>query len=382
VIGHAFEARMPRLRRTLPSLAWAAVGAVGAFTIALSLSASLTAGIAAAVAIGAGVAIAIDPAFILVILAASIFLEEVRVEGATVSRVLAPIALFTFVLQLVRGRASIRVSPPLLWALAYGVWAIASGLWTESVSGTLVALASLGIALTYMLSFASLSDSPLVLRRVLWTLVLASFLLGVLSFPQVSEPLHLGQLLKSGRSQGGVGDPNYFAATQLVVLSLVIVLTAEAKKRWVQLGLYAVVLVIIGSILSSLSRGGFLGLAVLLALFVVVPFRVVFRSRRRKAVALVALALGLAAVSAREAPVLRTRLETLIGNKQPSGTHGSGRVDLWKAAMTGVHEHPWLGLGYGAFRRESRQLLLTTPGVDLETQPPNLPNQPAHNTYL
>jgi putative inorganic carbon (HCO3(-)) transporter len=245
----------------------------------------------------------------------------------------------------------------------------------------LVMLSSLAIALIYMLSFASLLDSLRDLERVLWTLAVASLLVGVLSFPQVSGALHLGQLLQAGRSQGAVGDPNFFAATQLVVLPLVLVLAAEARRRWVQLGLYAVALVNIGSVLTSLSRGGFIGLAVLLVLLVVTPFHLVFRSRRNKAIALIVLAMGVTVLSIQFSSTLVKRVDTLFGTTS-AAAGGSGREQLWKAGWASVHERPWLGLGYGAFSATSDELLLSTPGVDLSRYTLKTTGQPAHNTYL
>jgi O-antigen ligase len=381
VIQNVFDSRLPVAGRTLAPLAWTATGAIAAFTIAFGVSSSPTNGIVVAVAVAAGVSIVVNPAIILVMLAASVLIEQVRVEGASISRVLAPIALLTVLLQLMRGRAFVRAHSPLMWAVAYAVWALASGLWTLSASGTVVQLSSLAIALIYMLSFATLLDSLRDLERALWALVVASLLLGALSFPQVSSALHQGQLLQGGRSQGGTGDPNYFAATQLVVLPLVVVLAAEARRRWLQLGLYAVLLVIIGSVLTSLSRGGFIGLAVLLVLLVVAPFHLLFRSRRNKAIAVIVIAVGVTALSIQFSSTLVNRAGTLFETTNPA-TQGSGRLELWKAAWASVHQRPWLGLGYGGFPARSEELLLDTPGVDLSHYELRAKGQPAHNTYL
>jgi O-antigen ligase len=335
-----------------------------------------------AVAIAAGVTVVARPAALLWLLATSVFIELVRVEGTTISRVLAPLALLTVLVQLIRGHASIRPAGPLVWAGAYSIWALASGLWTTSVAGTTFLLSSLALALVYMLAFASLLDSRSDLQRILMTLAIASLVVSILSFQHVSQTLHLGQVLQSGRSQGGVGDPNFFAATQLVVLPLVLVLAAEAKKRWLQIGLYATVLVIIGSILTALSRGGFIGLAVLLVLLVVAPFQLLFRSRRHKAIALLVVSFSAAAISIRHSSDLTTRVESIFGQGNSNAQQGSGRVDLWRAAQTSINERPLLGLGYGAFPSASNELLLETPGVDFRHIGLRSAGQPVHNVYL
>jgi O-antigen ligase len=377
-----YESRIPLTARKMVPLGWIIAGGVAALALAWAASISASAAIGVAVAIAAGIAVVGRPATLLWILTASVFVELVRVEGTTIGRVLAPLVLLTVVVQLIRGRAWIRPSSPLLWAGAYTVWAFASGLWTTSVAGTAFLLASLAIALVYMLAFASLLDSRRDLEHVLLALALVSFLLGALSFQHVSEALHLGQVLESGRSQGGVGDPNSFAAVQLVTLPLVIVLAVEARKRWLQLGLYACVLVIIGSILTSLSRGGFIGLAVLLVLLVVVPFRLLFGSRRNKAIALLVVAFGATAMSIRHASSLTRRVETIFSSVNPGAEQGSGRVEIWKAAGTSIKERPWLGLGYGAFPSASTALLLRTPGVDLQRYHPRPSGEPAHSAYI
>ena len=244
------------------------------------------------------------------ILVVSIFAELVRVEGATISRVLAPIALFVVLVQLIRGKASIRPAAPLFWAAAYGLWALASGLWTTSTAGTVFQLSSLSIAVVYMLAFASLIESRRDLERVVWVISIASLVFGLLSSQRVSEALGLGQVVvEGGRAQGALGDANAFAATELFALPLVIALAGQVRNRRLQLVLYATFFVAIASILKSVSRGGLVGLAVLLALLVVVPFRVLFRTRRNKAIALLVIAFGITALSVRYAAPLSRRVQ-------------------------------------------------------------------------
>jgi O-antigen ligase len=77
----------------------------------------------------------------------------------------------------------------------------------------------------------------------------------------------------------------------------------------------------------------------------------------------------------------------------PSG--GAGRGDLALAAFHGFHDHPLLGMGFGAFAPNSFQLLRSTPGVFLDLHLRCLASgstvraagsfckgQPVHNTYL
>ncbi len=369
-------------RRAVPAWLWAVAGGAAAFAVAAAASYSVAAAFGVAVVISAAIAVFSRPASLLLILAASVYLEIVRAQGTTISRLLAPLALVTILVQLVRGRASIRADRPLAWAVAYSVWALASGLWTTSTAGTLYLLPSLAIALVYTAAFASLLDSRRDLERVLVVLGLASLIVGIISFPRISQTLGFGDVLEAGRSRGGVGDPNSFAALQLVTLPLVIVLAAQARRLRAQVCFYGAVVVSIGSILTALSRAGFIGLALLLVLVVVAPSRFLFGSRRAKAIALVILAVGLTGVTVRHSSALTTRVQTIWGHGSRATQQGSGRLELWKAARTSVTERPWFGLGYGAFPSASNALLLRTPGVDLRFYEGRKNGEPVHNTYL
>jgi O-antigen ligase len=362
---------------------WAAAGMVGAVVVSAAASFSPAAALAATVAIAVVVAVAVRPALLPPILVVSIFAELVQVEGATISRLLAPIALLVVLVQLIRGKASIRPAAPLLWAVAYGLWALASGLWTTSTAGTVFQLSSLAVAVAYMLAFATLIESRRDLERVVWAISIASLTFGILSSQHLSEALGLGHLVvDEGRAQGALGDANAFAATELFALPFVIALAVQARKRWQQLGLYATVFVIIGSILKSLSRGGLFGLAVLLALLVVAPFRVLFRTRRNKGIALLVIAFGLLPLSVRYSAPLSTRIQRTFDPADANERSGSGRTYLWSAAWRSIDERPWLGLGYGGFRPASNELLRATPGVDLEVYAPKPGGHPVHNAYL
>ena len=365
-----------------PGPVWAAAGATGAVVISAAASISPMVALMATIGIAAVVLVAARPAILPLILVVSIFMELVRVEGATISRVLAPIALLVVLVQLIRGKATIPPAAPLLWAVAYGLWALASGLWTTSTAGTVYALSSLSVAVVYMLAFASLIESRRDLERVVWVISIASLVFGLLSAQRATEALGLGQVFAQNRAQGALGDANFFAATELLALPLVLALAGQVRNRWLQLCLYATFFVAIASILKSVSRGGLVALVVLLILLVVVPARVLFRTRRNKAIALLVVAFGVAALSVRYAAPLSRRVQETFSPTHRGANTGSGRTYLWSAARTSVEERPWLGLGYGGFRPASNQLILSTPGVDLEVYRLKPRGQPVHNTYL
>jgi len=246
------------------------------------------------------------------------------------------------------------------------------------VSGgsTAVQLASLAIALVYMLAFAGLLSSAAELERVLGFVAAAALAIGL--FAIAAFAAGGSRDLQEGRSAGGAGDPNFFAAYQVVAIPLVVVLAGDARRRWLRLGLYGSALVLIGSVLTTLSRGGLVALAAITLLTLVLPARrSIFRSPLQKAMVVLAVvafaAVGFRAVAGTFAP----RLESML-----SQGGGSGRLILWQGAWTAVKEHPLTGLGYGGYQPVSNDLIFATPGVSLSAYDLHPNGQPAHNAYL
>ena len=91
-----------------------------------------------------------------------------------------------------------------------------------------------------MFAFAALLNSRRELERILYIFAFAALFVGGMTFLAFFGKLTLsGAELQGGRSQGGTGDPSFFAAYQLVALPLVLTLAAHARKRWLQIGLYS-----------------------------------------------------------------------------------------------------------------------------------------------
>ena len=207
----------PRLLGSrLRAAQWAAVGSVAAAALGLATAVNPMAGIGLAIMIGVAVATVLRPASILVILMLSVFVEIISVGGVTISRLIAPVALLVVLFELGRGGAKLRPGPQLFWAVAYSLLALASALWTVSASHTMYGIASLAIALTYMLCFGALLESEQQLRRLLYVLAVGSLVVGawsLASFKGWTIGPSPEDSLQGGRAQGGVGDPNFFASS-------------------------------------------------------------------------------------------------------------------------------------------------------------------------
>jgi O-antigen ligase len=376
-----------RARLALPVLAWGAVALLVALVQAAATYIDIKLGIVVAGALMLGAVITARPPLILCVASGVIFVEALTFSGMAITRLFAPAALLLTLVELLRGTARVRLAAPLAWAGAYVSWAILSGMWTESASGTRFQLQSLAIALVFLLTFAALLNTERDLRRVLYVIAFGAAIMGGLSVFAFRGSLGFGfiDLLQAGRSQGGVGDPDFFAAMQIVSVPLVLVLASEAKGR-LRLVLYICVLVILASVFTSLSRGGFIGVVVLALLFLGSRPEHMFRARREKAIALIVVALGLGAFFSR--PFARdqvvTRAETIYAPKTKSDKSGTGRTELWKAAAKTAGENPLYGIGLGSFIYVSYDLLLKTPGVDPELieRRDEGENKVAHSLYL
>jgi O-antigen ligase len=233
-----------------------------------------------------------------------------------------------------------------------------------------------------MSSFAILLRDRRDVVRILTAVSIAAFVIGMIAMAGFF--FGIASELKQGRSSGGTGDPNFFATYQVVALPLVLVLTTMVKSGVRRVALYVVMLVIVASVLTSLSRGGVLTLVAVLLMVAAIPARRLYGSPGQKILFLVVIIAAGGFALATTAKDLVPRIKTvLVNNQEATSTgRGSGRVDLWLAARTAFVAHPYTGIGYGAFPSQSNQLLLQTPGVNLEVNQIGNIGHEAHNAYL
>jgi hypothetical protein len=376
-------------RRVRSVLAWWCVAAFLSLIVGAATYLDVKLGFAAALGLGGMLVILQRPSLLAPFAILTVCVEGVVVGGVAVTRILAPCAVLLVLAELLRGGARIRLATPLLWAVGYVSWAFASALWTTSLDGTRFLLQSLLIAVVFMLVFAALLNSERDLRRVLYVFAFTAAFIGglsVLAFGGGTESFLGLDVLQSGRSQGLVDDPDFFAAMQLVAVPLVLVLANETDSHRTRLALYIGLFAILASVFTSLSRGAFLALLLLAILLVATKPERLFQSRRQKALTLLVASFGMVLFFSR--PYVRgevvQRAESIYAPKDRDEASGAGRTNLWKAAERITGEHPLTGIGYGSFTYVSEDLLLRTPGVDpLLLQNRNEgDNFVAHNTYL
>ena len=355
----------------------ALVGATASFNVQIAIGATI--------ALGVVLAIARDHRAVLYLLVVSLFAEIISLNGIPISRVVAPVTLVLLLLLSFRGRLLLGWSAATAWIAGYTIWALASVLWTADLGGTRFLLSSLGIALIYFAAFAGLVDTQRQLRNVLFSIAIAAFATGV--FALVAFVLGTPSELQVGRTEGGTGDPNFFALYEIMALPLVLVLASITAKPLQRLFLYVTAVVIVGAVVTTVSRGGLLTLGVLLLFLLILPARSsVFSSGAQKAALAALLTVGLLATFELGSQSILPRIEAVFSSGATGGlgseARGNGRLNIWLGAATAIKERPLYGLGYGAFQPSLNDLLLRTPRVDLTTYELRPAGQPAHNAYI
>jgi O-antigen ligase len=314
-------------------------------------------------AVGAGAAAAFEPALGVVVASAVLFAGIAftdlaagaalfafltffeRVGGGAASDVtLGKLAGVVLVLAAVRksGAPFLARERPYASAaaIAFCAWAGASMLWTRSESAALAEAVRLSFAATVLVVVFAAARSLDDTRRIAAGYIaggVATTVLGVLVFPAASDEAGA----EAGRLAGGVGDPNELAAFLLPALALAGFSLASARTPSARLWLVAACVVATAGIFLTGSRGGLIGLGVMLLAAVVFAGSVRLHA--------VCLALVLAVVAfgyfALAAPV-----ETRARITGFTSSGGTGRLDLWSVAIQATRDHPLTGVGAGNFR--------------------------------
>ena len=357
----------------------ASIAAVLGMAIGLAVSASQTSVALGLLLLPGLAALILRPDWLPAVLMLSVFAEALGSGSVTFSRVGGPLAVILIALwRPAWRRVRLPKTSVLVAVLAYASWAMASAVWTVnpdsgfSQGGTGYALASLGLSLAYMFGIVTFVRSGRDIRRLMWVTWALSSVVGLISIEQY--------LSGYSRSVGVSGDANFFAALQVVVLPFGALLAIETRRTRLRALVFLGVAVSVGSIITSLSRGGILALITVFLLLGLQPARSFFRTRATKRAFLTFMALGAGVLLIASFSALSARTSSLFSAN--SGDNGSGRTNLWMAALTGWREHPVLGLGFGAFIGQSDQLLLTTPGEDFSAYKIRPGGQFVHNAYL
>jgi O-antigen ligase len=138
---------------------------------------------------------------------------------------------------------------------------------------------------------------------------------------------------EGGRLRGGIGDPNYLAASIVAAVPLAVGLLGTSRSRRARATLVVAIVVLVAGLAASGSRGGLIGGGV-----GIVAAVVLVRHGRGKLLGLVALLVALAAAWFVVTPTAWKHVTSPTGG-------GTGRSSIAKVALRAAADHPLVGVG-------------------------------------
>ena len=312
-------------------------------------------------------------------LASTIFIEDVALNGLTIGRIAGVLALAAIAYHmLAQGKLSLRMSPLLAVAGAYGFWTLFSFYWADDSHQVFSTFFGFLLVLAYMFTFALLVKTPRDAASVLVVMVVGASLSG---FVALNTYLVTGGATRATGLESST-HADTFGVYQAMIVPAALGLFALARRPEIRVAYLGAFAVITLSIVASLTRTAMISVVIVALLALFLPWRFLFRSARQKASYGVAVGLMVGAMlSIAASAAFFSRVSSIFSGWGSTGDRGAGRTDLWAAAWNAYQHHPWLGIGAGNFSSESLTLLQKTPGVDISA-PYVQQGRLVHNSYL
>ncbi|APZ43484.1 putative O-glycosylation ligase, exosortase A system-associated [Acidihalobacter ferrooxydans] len=167
--------------------------------------------------------------------------------------------------------------------------------------------------------------------------------------------VHGGHYIVTGPEYSFYGDRNQFALAMCMTLPLMRYLQLQARSRWIRLGLWVGMALVVMSILGTYSRGGQIALAF------VIP-ALIWKSRNRFRLLFLTAALLPLALNFMP-PQWTHRMEAVVSGGAEKGGSFQGRVQSWEFATNYALHHPMLGGGFGVWLSPAAWDQYGPPGV-------------------
>ena len=245
-------------------------------------------------------------------------------------------------------RLPLRVGLPLGAVLLVGALSTAGSVDAELSRSAFVQLA---VGAGLMVAVSVSVDSTAQLRRLVSVLVVVGAGISIAAASTIGPvTVAYGGAAVSGRAQGIFAQPNELGAFTAAVVVLALGLWFGAHSRLASFIAFVSVIAVLAALLSSLSRGGWIG-AVAGALAVIVMLAGQAHVRAR--LAGLGLALFALAVSATLLPGVDS-LTGVIGSRISSildagGNPNDARPEIYDEAVRQIFDKPLLGRGPGTF---------------------------------
>lgn len=239
----------------------------------------------------------------------------------------------------------IRRKPPLVWhaVLRDEGWLSAVALWSMVPVSIRLGFSYLfnGLLKAMALSvlIANLARTAQRLRTLCWVVIASASINSVLAWRELVRGAET-RFEDRAAGVGVLGDPNDLALTLVMVLPLAIALFVAERGFYRRLSLALMIGVLIGGVVVSQSRGGALGLMVVLFLEGYDRLR---RRQLRLAYTAIALTLGLLGVTA----LLMARGQSWGGLADDPNVYN--RKGAWVGGYRMLMDHPLTGVGLYQF---------------------------------
>jgi O-antigen ligase len=247
--------------------------------------------------------------------------------------------------RLSRGLPVVRVTPEVVGVCAFGAAMLASIPLSFWPGGSVAVFLDVYIKLLliYVL-LANTLDRPARLDQLTFLVVLFS---GYIALRAVVDGLRGVNLVEGGRVAGSVrgifGNPNDLALNMVVFLPFALVWVFRDRAPLLKRGLAGLcALLMLATIVFTRSRGGALGLCVMMAALVIGSLRV------KPAIAVATLAAVILAAPLAPASFW-DRMESIADAKKDVTGSRQARIELMEEAWHVFLDHPVLGIGLGQF---------------------------------
>jgi O-antigen ligase len=252
--------------------------------------------------------------------------------------------------RLSRGQSILRFTPELAGVIALGAAILVLApfsIWMGGAIGTFTDL-YVKVILIFIVMVNTLK-SPKRVDQFVWLIVVAT---AYLAFRAVFDYARGLNLIENGRVQGAVGgmfgNPNDLALNMVVVIPLAVSVALRAASIFRRLAGAVCALLMLGAVVASQSRGGTVGLAVMLLLLGVSI------ARRKPLVAVGAVLLLMLAVPLAPASYWQ-RVASITDESQDATGSRATRRTLLTESYKAFLEHPLTGVGAGQFKNYDPQ---------------------------
>lgn len=271
-------------------------------------------------------------------------------SGVTISRLIGLLAIGTLLFMVTIRGSNLRLPrSALAWLIAFAFMA-ASLIWAGDQPKSIERLMQTGLPILIM-TLAGLSRCDRTDVRAMLLAVVAGGT-AVSLYAVMHPPPHAAAAAGALQnrlvvSNGNASiDPNGLAFSLMAPLAIALAATLSGDPRRRAIAAL-IATIIIGAILLTESRGGLLGLGVMLVWLAI-------RSRERL------IAGALIALAAAGSIIQGSAWERLFSNAS-SNIEGAGRLPIWRVGFEAFRQHWLIGNGYGTFTDAFDQVYLFVP---------------------